>query len=112
MFVSGIIASHRITSLYLICNITSCNIYHLSSLICSLNITADQYTIVGEHLIASVAEVLGPALDDKTAQAWIAAYAQLANILIGAEAKLYQDAAKIHGGWNGWRKFTVHQKVS
>lgn len=77
---------------------------------CSLQIKPDQYPIVGENLLASVKEVLGDAVDDATVDAWRAAYAQLAEILIGAEASLYKGAAESQGGWQGWRQFVVAKK--
>jgi nitric oxide dioxygenase len=72
----------------------------------SLNIRPEHYPIVGEHLLASVVEVLGDAVDEPTLEAWRAAYAQLARIMIGAEAKLYDSAA-----WSGYRPFVVSRKV-
>jgi nitric oxide dioxygenase len=72
----------------------------------SLNIRPEHYPIVGENLLASVVEVLGDAVDEATLEAWRAAYAQLAQIMIGAEAKLYDGAA-----WSGYRPFIVSRKV-
>lgn len=71
----------------------------------SLNIRPEHYPIVGENLLASVVEVLGDAVDDETLDAWRAAYAQLAGIMIGAEAKLYNAAP-----WSGYRPFVVSRK--
>ncbi|PMS34474.1 nitric oxide dioxygenase [Trinickia symbiotica] len=72
----------------------------------SLNIRPEHYPIVGENLLASVVEVLGEAVDEPTLEAWRAAYAQLAQIMIGVESKLYQGAA-----WSGYRPFIVSRKV-
>jgi nitric oxide dioxygenase len=72
----------------------------------SLNIRPEHYPIVGENLLASVVEVLGEAVDEATLEAWRAAYAQLAQIMIGVESKLYQGAA-----WSGYRPFIVSRKV-
>jgi nitric oxide dioxygenase len=71
----------------------------------SLNIRPEHYPIVGENLLASVVEVLGDAVDEPTLEAWRAAYAQLAGIMIGAEAKLYGAAP-----WSGYRPFVVSRK--
>ncbi|GLU30689.1 NO-inducible flavohemoprotein [Trinickia caryophylli] len=71
----------------------------------SLNIRPEHYPIVGENLLASVVEVLGDAVDEATLEAWRAAYAQLAQIMIGAEAKLYEQAP-----WSGYRPFVVSRK--
>jgi nitric oxide dioxygenase len=72
----------------------------------SMNIRPEHYPIVGEHLLASVVEVLGDAVDEATLEAWRVAYAQLAGIMIGVEAKLYEDAP-----WSGYRPFIVSRKV-
>ena len=77
----------------------------------SLGISAYQYPIVGEHLLASIKEVLGDAVDETVLGAWEAAYQQLADILIGFEKNLYDKAAATPGGWNGWRQFIVARKV-
>lgn len=78
---------------------------------CSLNILPNQYPIVGENLLASVKEVLGDAVDQATLDAWKVAYQQLADILIGAEKSLYDEAEAVEGGWRGWRQFNVAKKV-
>lgn len=77
----------------------------------SLGVTADQYPIVGEHLLASIKEVLGDAATPAILDAWAAAYQQLADIFINYEKDLYETAAKTPGGWNGWRKFKIARKV-
>ena len=75
----------------------------------SLGVTADQYAIVGKHLIEAVATVLGPAVTPEVAEAWTAAYAQLADIFIVREGQLYDGFAK--DNWTGWRKFRIQRKV-
>ena len=77
----------------------------------SLGVTADQYPIVGEHLLASIKEILGDAVDEPVLDAWKAAYQQLADILISFEKNLYDNASATPGGWTGWRKFTLSHKV-
>ncbi|KAH6715675.1 globin-like protein [Leptodontidium sp. MPI-SDFR-AT-0119] len=77
----------------------------------SLGVTADQYPIVGEHLLASIKEVLGDAVDEPVLDAWKAAYQQLADILIDFEKGLYDKAIQTPGGWNGWRQFRVARKL-
>ncbi|KAK8134959.1 flavohemoprotein [Apiospora sp. TS-2023a] len=78
----------------------------------SLMIAADQYPIVGEHLIAAVATVLGDAVTPAVAEAWTAAYQALADIFIGLEASMYAEQEKSAAGWNGWRKFKITKKVA
>lgn len=72
----------------------------------SLGVRPEQYAIVGENLLASIVEVLGDAVDAQTLDAWRVAYAQLAEVLTGAEARLYESAA-----WRGFRPFVVTRKV-
>jgi ferredoxin-NADP reductase/hemoglobin-like flavoprotein len=76
----------------------------------SLGVTADQYPIVGEHLLAAIKEVLGPAVNEEVLSAWGAAYQQLADIFINFEEHLYQQSVKTPGGWKGWRKFFISEK--
>ena len=76
----------------------------------SLNVRPEQYPIVGENLLAAIKEELGDAATDQIIAAWAEAYGQLADMLIGIEAKLYHDAATEAGGWEGWRNFVVKEK--
>ena len=76
----------------------------------SLGIRREQYAIVGQHLLASIQEVLGTAATPELVQAWAAAYGQLAHLLIGLEQTLYDKAATQPGGWSGWRTFRVARK--
>ncbi len=58
----------------------------------SLGIPPEQYTIVGHHLLAAVAEVLGDAVTPEVADAWGEVYWLFATQLIAEEARLYQQA--------------------
>jgi nitric oxide dioxygenase len=58
----------------------------------SLGIRPEQYTIVGEHLLASVAEVLGDAVTPEVAAAWGEVYWLFALQLVAEEARLYLQA--------------------
>jgi len=58
----------------------------------SLGIRPEQYTIVGHHLLAAVAEVLGDAVTPEVADAWSEVYWLFATQLIAEEARLYQQA--------------------
>lgn len=77
----------------------------------SLGVTADQYPIVEENLLASIKETLGDAVDEPVLDAWKTAYQQLAEIFIAFESDLYDKATAKPGGWKGWRKFFVSRKV-
>ncbi|MBT2304187.1 NO-inducible flavohemoprotein [Variovorax paradoxus] len=76
----------------------------------SLNVQPSQYSVVGEHLLAAIEEVLGAAATADILGAWAEAYQALADILIGAERALYDEAAARPGGWRGWRSFVVRRK--
>lgn len=69
----------------------------------SLGITPAQYTIVGKHLLAAIAEVLGSAATAELLAAWDEAYWLLAVELIALEARLYQQAAHAPGNWRALR---------
>ncbi|KAK7752596.1 hypothetical protein SLS62_005365 [Diatrype stigma] len=79
----------------------------------SLGVEAAQYPVVGEHLIAAVAAVLGDAVTPEVADAWTAAYNSLAAIFVGREAQIYEafDADSGAGGWRGWRRFRVQRRA-
>ncbi|EGX90963.1 flavohemoprotein [Cordyceps militaris CM01] len=72
----------------------------------SLFVRPEQYAIVGEHLVGAFAQVLGDALTPDVADAWKAAYAQLAAVFIAREAQLHATP----GAWHDWRDFTIVRK--
>jgi nitric oxide dioxygenase len=78
----------------------------------SLQIQPEHYPLVGACLIQAIREVLGKALaTDAVIEAWVAAYQQLADMLIAAEAQVYDTLAAAVGGWRGARTFRVRSKV-
>ena len=76
----------------------------------SLNIQPEQYDIVGTHLLASIKEVLQDLATDEVLNAWKAAYGQLAGLMIGHEAKMYEGKNQTNGQWIGWKNFVVKRK--
>lgn len=78
----------------------------------SLQIKPQQYQIVGNHLIASIKEVLGDGASDELLIAWTKAYQQLADLMINMEQTMYQQKESLPGGWSGWRPFVVKNKVN
>lgn len=77
----------------------------------SLQIQPEHYPIVGGCLLRAIREVLGAEIaTDAVIAAWGVAYQQLADILIGAEEKIYADTAAAPGGWRGARAFRVARK--
>jgi nitric oxide dioxygenase len=77
----------------------------------SLGVQPEHYPVVGEHLLAAMAETLGDGFTEEMRDAWAAAYQQLADVMIGAERELYDQRATQPGGWIGWRPFEVARKV-
>ena len=79
----------------------------------ALQVMPEHYPIVGTCLIRAIREVLGEETATQAVlDAWAAAYGQLADILIGAEAKVYKEVEEAPGGWAGARKFVVAKKVT
>ena len=58
----------------------------------SLGIRPEQYAVVGHHLLAAVAEVLGDAVTPQVAEAWAEVYWLFATQLLAEESRLYQQA--------------------
>ncbi|WP_118182839.1 NO-inducible flavohemoprotein [Paraburkholderia phosphatilytica] len=78
----------------------------------ALQILPEHYPIVGGCLLRAIREVLGPDIaTDAVIDAWAAAYQQLADLLIGLEAKMYDEKEQAQGGWRGARAFRVERKV-
>lgn len=77
----------------------------------SLNISPDQYRIVGTCLMQAIGQVLGPAVTPEVRDAWEAAYWQLADILIAAEEAEYTRKAQQPGGWRGARRMRLAGKT-
>lgn len=74
----------------------------------SLGITSDQYKVVHRHLFAAMAEVLGDAFTDEATAAWDEVYWLMANALIAAEARLYQEARAAEG--QVWRRMEIAER--
>ncbi|MFE7766332.1 globin domain-containing protein [Streptomyces sp. NPDC057438] len=74
----------------------------------SLGITADQYPLVGRHLLGAVAEVLGDAVTPEVGAAWDEVYWLMANALIAVEARLYAEAGVADG--DVWRRMEVAER--
>lgn len=72
----------------------------------SLFIRAEQYDIVGHHLIETLKAVLGDAATPEILDAWGAAYWQLANIMIDKEGQMYKETSY----WADWKDFTIARK--
>jgi nitric oxide dioxygenase len=78
----------------------------------SLEVQAEHYPIVGEHLLQAITTVLGDAATPEILDAWGAAYGQLATIMIGREQQLYTEGSQQTGGWAGYAPLKVIRKVA
>ena len=74
----------------------------------SFLITADQYQIVGQHLLATIDELFNPG--QEVLDAWAEAYGILANVFIQREEQIYQANEALEGGWRGLREFELVAK--
>lgn len=77
----------------------------------SLGITEDQYPIVGYHLLGAIKEVLGDAATPEIISAWGEAYGVIADVFIGIEKNMYDQAEEVEGGWRTFKDFTIVDKV-
>lgn len=75
----------------------------------SLGITADQYQIVHDNLMAAIVEVLGDAVTPEVAEAWDKVYWLMADVLIKHEGKLYESDGVEAG--DVFRTATVTEKT-
>ena len=74
----------------------------------SLYVRPEQYEVVGNYLLAAMKQVLGDALTPEILEAWKAAYVQLADTMIGREARLYDECQD----WTDWREMKIAKKVN
>lgn len=77
----------------------------------SLEVQPEHYPIVGDHLLRAIRTVLGEAATPAVIDAWGAAYGQLAEIMTGAEQKLYTEGREQPGGWAGYAPLKVERKA-
>ncbi len=77
----------------------------------SVNVKPEHYPIVGSLLLRSIKEVLGESATPEIMRAWEEAYNFLADLLIEAEEKLYQEHEQKKGGWRDGKTFVVFKKV-
>ena len=75
----------------------------------SLQVTPEQYDIVGRYLIQAIGQVLGEAATAEIVDAWKAAYGVLAKVFIDVEGGMYKNNETVDH-WTGWRKFRITRK--
>ncbi|WP_426817696.1 NO-inducible flavohemoprotein [Winslowiella sp. 2C04] len=71
----------------------------------SINIQPQQYQIVGQHLLATIDELMSPG--NEVLEAWGKAYGVLANVFIQREEAIYQQSEQKPGGWRNTRAFRI-----
>lgn len=75
------------------------------------DIRPEHYPHVATALIGAIREVLGEAATDEILEAWGQAYWFLADVLKGREGALRDRIVGSDGGWSGWRRFVVAEKI-
>ncbi len=76
----------------------------------ALNIKPVQYSIVNICLLEAFGKVLGTKGTHVVKRAWKEAIENLANIIIEAETRKYEETLAKEGGWKGFKKFTITNK--
>lgn len=71
----------------------------------ALQIKPEHYPIVGKHLLGAIKQVLGDAATPEIIGAWGEAYGAIADVFIGVEKTMYENAA-----WQGFADFKVTGK--
>jgi nitric oxide dioxygenase len=74
----------------------------------ALCLSPELYTVLGEHLIGTIGDLLTK--DPEVLQAWGALYADLCSIFQSREKELYAQMEKTPNGWLGKRPFTLVKK--
>jgi nitric oxide dioxygenase len=75
------------------------------------HILPEHYPYVANALLGAIREVLGEAATNEVLGAWREAYWFLADILKAREAVLRDEITAAEGGWTGWRRFVVADKI-
>ena len=78
----------------------------------ALNIKPVQYSIVNTCILEAIGNVLGTKGTHAVKRAWEEAIENLANIIIEAETRKYEETLAKEGGWKGYKSFIVTDKVN
>lgn len=74
-------------------------------------IEAEHYPYVATALLGAIEEVLGDASTPDILAAWGEAYWFLADILKRREDTIRADILSHDGGWTGWRRFVIAERI-
>lgn len=77
----------------------------------SLHIQPEHYPIVGKYLLEAIQEHLDLEGGHPILEAWSVAYGALAEIFIEVEEEIYSDNENKHGGWRGFKEFSIDQII-
>ena len=78
----------------------------------SFDVQPEQYPVVGGILLATLEEVLGKEIFNEHVKNAVAdAYFFLADIFINKESQMKKELSSAEGGWTGWRKMKVLEKI-
>ena len=78
----------------------------------SFDVQPEQYPVVGGVLLATLEEVLGKeTFNEDVKKAVAEAYFFLADIFINKESEMKKSLSEAPGGWTGWRKMKLVDKV-
>lgn len=75
------------------------------------HILPEHYPYVADALLGAIKQVLGDAATQEILTAWGEAYWFLAEVLKAREVVLRDEIMAYEGGWDGWRRFVVAEKI-
>jgi len=78
----------------------------------SLDIKPVQYKLVTACILETIEDVLGDRGTPEVMAAWKEAIDNFANIIIETERKKYDETLAKEGGWKGYKKFVLTNKVN
>ncbi|KAB0679009.1 NO-inducible flavohemoprotein [Aureimonas leprariae] len=75
------------------------------------HILPEHYPYVATALLGAIKEILGDAATDELLAAWGEAFWFLADVLKARELVLRDEIMTAQGGWTGWRRFVVAERI-
>merc|ERR1719215_1846796 len=77
---------------------------------CALQVTPEQYDVVGSHILGTITDLLNPG--QEVLDAWGELYGALAGQCIKREEEIYKKVESLPGGWRGPRSFKIVEKTN
>jgi nitric oxide dioxygenase len=75
------------------------------------HILPEHYPYVAKALLSAISDVLGDAATPEILSAWGEAFWFLADILKARESTVRSAIERIDGGWKGWRRFAIVERI-